>query len=230
MGELWALIRRRILIVLMTVSPWPVVGRLALHLGGWLAGPYKQRRVLAYVTRRPYVSPSAQIHCPKLEMGPHCFIDDNVTIFAHARDSAVVLGTKVHIYRGCIVEVGPGAGVFVGDDTHIQANCNLKGFGGNLRIGRGVQIAPGCTFSPYEHRFDDPDQPIREQGIRHRGDIVLEDDVWLGTGVRVLDGVRIGRGAVIGAGAVVTRSVPANAIVAGVPAKVIRFRGEGQPT
>jgi acetyltransferase-like isoleucine patch superfamily enzyme len=58
----------------------------------------------------------------------------------------------------------------------------------------------------------------------------LEDDVWLGLGVAVLEGVRIGRGAVIGAGAVVTRDIPAYAIAIGVPARVVRFRGESSPS
>lgn len=226
-GGLLQRAKRRVLVALMWASGWPGVGRLALLLAGWLAGPYKNRRILAYLTDRPYVSPRAQIHCPDLRLGPHCFIDDGVTIYAHPEGGPVVLGKGVHLYRGCIVEVGAGAGVYIGDDTHIQAGCNLKGFGGSLRIGANVQVAPGCTFSPYEHCFDDPDRPIREQGIRHEGDIVVEDDVWLGAGVRVLDGVRIGRGAIIGAGAVVTRSIPPNAIAAGVPARVLRYRGQG---
>mgnify|MGYP001323331499 CR=1 FL=1 len=54
--------------------------------------------------------------------------------------------------------------------------------------------------------------------------IVIENDVWLGTGVRVLDGVTIGEGAVVGAGSVVTKSIPSYAIAVGVPAKVIKYR------
>jgi len=221
------LAKRKTLTCLMWASGWPLVGRLCRLLAGWMAGPYKNRRVLAYLTPRPYVSPRAQIRCPDLRLGEQCFIDDDVTIYAHSGSGPVVLGRGVHLYRGCIVEVGAGAGVYIGDDTHIQAGCNLKGFGGNLRIGANVQVAPGCTFSPYEHCFDDLDRPIRAQGIRNEGDIVIEDDAWLGAGVRVLDGVHIGRGAVIGAGAVVTRSIPANAVAAGVPAQVLRYRGQG---
>jgi acetyltransferase-like isoleucine patch superfamily enzyme len=59
-----------------------------------------------------------------------------------------------------------------------------------------------------------------------RGDILIEDDAWIGFGVIVLDGVHIGSGAVIGAGSVVTRDIPANAIAAGIPAKVIRMRSD----
>jgi acetyltransferase-like isoleucine patch superfamily enzyme len=76
---------------------------------------------------------------------------------------------------------------------------------------------------PANHNIDDPDRPIRTQGLSCRG-IVIEDDVWIGARVVVLDGVTIRRGAVIGAGAVVTQDVPAGAISMGVPAKVKRYR------
>jgi acetyltransferase-like isoleucine patch superfamily enzyme len=116
--------------------------------------------------------------------------------------------------------------VIIGEDTHIQAGCNLKGFLGSVRIGRNVQIAPYCGFSPYEHNFEDRSVSIKSQGIRSAGDIVLEDDVWLGLGVKVLEGARIGQGAVIGAGAVVTKDIPAYAVAVGMPAHVVRMRGE----
>mgnify|MGYP005841576461 CR=1 FL=1 len=223
----WAL-KRRLLTGLMHASTWPLVGRCCLRLAGAMRGPYKDRRMLAGLTENPYISPRAEIHCRRLTVGPHCFIDDGVTIYAHADGGEVCLGRGVHLYRGTIIEVGAGGSVIIGDDTHIQASCNLKGFLGSLRIGARVQIAPHCGFSPYEHRTDDPTRPIREQGIVTRGDIVIEDDVWLGLSVQVLDGVTIGRGAVVGAGAVVTGDVPALAIAVGVPARVIGWRG-GRP-
>ena len=73
--------------------------------------------------------------------------------------------------------------------------------------------------------FDDPDTPIWQQGKR-AGKIVLESDIWLGCGVRVLRGVRIGRGSVVGAGAVVTRDLPPYSIAIGIPARVVGQRGQ----
>jgi len=69
--------------------------------------------------------------------------------------------------------------------------------------------------------FDDPHRPFVEQGITAEG-IVIEDDVWIGSGAVITDGVRIGQGAVIAAGAVVTSDVPAHTLVGGMPARVIR--------
>jgi acetyltransferase-like isoleucine patch superfamily enzyme len=210
----------------MELSVLPVLGGLAVRLAECMVGPYKDRRILAQVSSRSYVSPRAQIRCPRLHLGRGCFIDDGVTIYAHNDGGEVRLGERVHLYRGTIIEVGSGGSVVIGDDTHIQASCNLKGFLGSLFIGRNIQIAPHCGFSPYEHNFEDRSKRIQEQGIRSAGDIVLEDDAWLGMGVNVLEGVRIGQGAVIGAGAVVTKDVPAYAVAVGVPARVVRMRGQ----
>ncbi len=218
--------RQLVLRGLMGLSTTPCLGWLALRLAEALAGTYKDRRVLAQLTTRSYVSSRAQVRCAQLCLGPSCFIDDGVTIYAHQDAGEVRLGNRVHIYRGTIVEVGAGGSIIIGDDTHIQASCNLKGFLGSLIIGRNVQIAPHCGFSPYEHHFEDVSVPIKSQGIRSAGDIVIEDDVWIGFGVQVLEGVRIGKGAVVGAGAVVTKDIPPCAIAVGVPAQVMRLRGE----
>ncbi|MGC8787732.1 MAG: acyltransferase [Anaerolineae bacterium] len=210
----------------MSLSSVPVLGWLTVRLAEILVGPYKDRRILAQVTSKPYISPRAQIKCPRLRIGRNCFIDDRVTIYSHHDGGEVRLGDRVHLYRDTIIEIGAGGSVIIGENTHIQASCNIKGFLGSVIIGRNVQIAPHCAFSPYEHNFEDRNKPINAQGIRSAGDIVLEDDVWLGLGVKVLEGVHIGRGAVIGAGAVVTKDIPEYAIAVGVPAHVIRKRGE----
>jgi acetyltransferase-like isoleucine patch superfamily enzyme len=222
-------LRRKLMILLMSLSSRRWIGRQCMRLAGAMRGPYKDRRILANLTRNPYISPRAQIHCPRLAIGPQCFIDDGVTIYAHHDGGQVRLGEGVHIYRGTIIEIGRGGSVIIGDHAHIQSHCNIKGFLGSTIIGRHVQIAPHCGFSPYEHGYGDPEAPMREQEITSAGDIVLEDDVWLGLSVQVLDGVTIGQGTVVGAGAVVTRSLPPHSIAVGVPARVIRHRGEGAP-
>lgn len=110
----------------------------------------------------------------------------------------------------------------LGNRSSVNPFCLLSGFGG-LDIGADVRIGSHCVILSSTHRFGDHRRTIREQGVE-RQRTVIEDDVWLGTGVTVLGGVSIGRGSVVAAGAVVTKAVPAMSIVAGVPARVIRQR------
>lgn len=232
MNERWRAIRwkakKSVLVFLMRQAGLRGWGRCCARLAGSLVGPYKDKKVLANLTDRPYISPRAQLQCARLQIGNNAFIDDNVTIYGHDDGAGIFIGERVHIHRGTILEVGAGGKIVIGADTHIQANCNLKAFLCDLVIGEQVQLAPQCALSPYEHGFEDISRPMREQPIHSKGPIVLEDDVWLGVGVRVLDGVTIGQGAVVGAGAVVTKDIPPLGIAVGMPARVIRWRG-GQP-
>ncbi len=209
---------------LLALGDVPLMGRVALEVARVSAGVYKDRKILAAVTSRPWISPRAEIRCPNLRVGPHAFIDDRVTIYAHEGGGRVELGARVHIYRDTIIEIGYGGSVIIGENTHIQGRCNLKGFVSDLIIGRDVQVAPGSAFSPYNHRYEDLTRPIREQGLTSKGPIIIEDDVWIGLDVQVMDGVRIGRGAIVGAGSVVTHDIPPYAIAVGVPARVIGYR------
>jgi len=209
----------------MQLSDLPHLGRFFTWLAGLPLGPYKKKWPLARI--KPYISPKAQIDCPKLQMGPRCFIDDYVTIYAHpGAQGYVSLDRNVHIYRWSIVELGEGEGSLkIGPNTYIQSGCILNAFMGSITIGANCMIAARCAFTPYQHGFANANRPIREQLLTSQGDIVIEENVWLGLNVSVMDGVTIGQGAVVGAGAVVTKDIPPYAIAGGVPARVIRFRG-----
>jgi acetyltransferase-like isoleucine patch superfamily enzyme len=173
---------------------------------------------------KPYISPRAEIACPGLHISRGCLIDAYAVIWSGKGGGQVSLGQNVHINRGTIVEVANGSTIEIGPHTHVQAHCNLYAYAGNIRIGSYVMIAPQCGLFPYQHKIDDLGIPMEQQAFVTKGDIVIEDDVWLGSGVKVMDGVRIGRGAVIGAGAVVTQDIPPYTIAGGVPARVIRER------
>jgi acetyltransferase-like isoleucine patch superfamily enzyme len=211
----------------MKLSGLPYLGRFFTWLAGLPLGPHRAKLPLRRI--RPYISPRAEISCRNLRLSPGCYIDALAVIWCGPGGGSVTLERDVNINRGTIVEVDNGSTITVGEHTHIQADCNLYAYAGNIHIGRYVMIAPKCALFPYQHVMDDPTQVMEQQGFVSKGDIVIEDDVWLGTGVKVMDGVRIGRGAVVGAGAVVTRDIPPYTIAAGVPAKVIRTRPEPGP-
>ncbi len=95
----------------------------------------------------------------------------------------------------------------------------------DLQMGNKVMIAPHVAFiNKYDHRYDVVGRTMWDSG---RGDdckVIVGDDVWIGHGAIILSPLRIGQGSVIAAGSVVTRDVPPYAVVAGVPAKIIRMR------
>ena len=113
-------------------------------------------------------------------------------------------------------------------DVELGAHCTINAYAmisGRVRCGDGVRIASHVTIVGFNHGFDDPGVPIHTQKHESRG-IVIGDDVWIGANAVVLDGVTIGNGAVIAAGAVVSRDVPPLAIMGGVPARIVRYRGQ----
>lgn len=129
-------------------------------------------------------------------------------------------GKKVDIGRRIKLsgQISLGDGSGIGDFCHIQ---------GKISIGKNVMIAPECVFLAETHKFNDINVPMNQQGKEYK-EIIIDDDVWIGYRSIILQGVRIGRGSIIGAGAVVTKSVPEYAIVAGVPAKIIKYRGNNK--
>ena len=84
-------------------------------------------------------------------------------------------------------------------------------------------LATQCVIVSANHNFSDINEPIAKQG-ETKEKIVIEDDCWLGAGVKVLAGVTIHKGSVIGAGSVITHDVPPYSVVVGVPGKVIKSR------
>jgi acetyltransferase-like isoleucine patch superfamily enzyme len=161
-----------------------------------------------------------------LSVGRNVAIGDHVYMSCYGRDG-VRLGDNVRIREFGWVQVSshlsdPGCGLDVGDDTYIGPHSVL-GAAGGIVVGRGVTLGAYVQLLAENHRFDDGTRPVGEQGVIRKG-ITVADGAWLGNSVIVLDGVSIGANAVVGAGSVVTRDVPAGAVVAGNPARVLRQR------
>jgi len=121
--------------------------------------------------------------------------------------------TKIRCHEG-LVEIGA--------KTVMGQECTISAYQ-HVRIGEQCVIADRAMFIDFDHGVVEVERPIRLQGIYKR-DVEVGNNVWIGYGACVLRGVSVGDNSVIGTNAVVTKDVPANAIVAGAPARIIRMR------
>jgi acetyltransferase-like isoleucine patch superfamily enzyme len=161
-------------------------------------------------------------HPHKIHLGDNVVIDDNCVLDAKGTNNkGIFIGNGVFLGRNSLVYCKDGD-IFIGDDSNISFNCDV--FSGNVvKIGKNVQIAAYSFLNGGTHNFDSTDVPVLHQERTGRG-LILEDSVWLGANVKVLDGVTIGKDSIVGAGAVVNKDLPCFSIAAGVPAKIIRSR------
>ena len=167
-------------------------------------------------------------HGRHIRAGAQLILGDGVMLDGFG-ERGIRLGRNVTIARGAVlvctgVVARPGAGITVGDRTGIGDHCFISGQGG-VEIGSDVLFGPAVRVFSENHRFDQLDLPIRLQG-EERAPVKIHDDCWIGAGATIVGGVTLGRGTVVGAGAVVTEDTPPGSVVAGVPARVVRKRGE----
>ncbi len=158
-----------------------------------------------------------------LQLGHGVYLDQGVYI--HACPQGVTIGAGTLVMHGSVLHVYnfrdlPYAGIRIGCNSLIGEYNVIRGQGGVV-IGDRVYTSPMVQIIAVNHVFDDPQRPFVEQGITAEG-IVIEDDVWIGSGAVITDGVRVGKGAVIAAGAVVTKDVAPHTVVGGVPARLLR--------
>lgn len=181
------------------------------------------RKFLGESGRGVAFSRNVTLRCPgQLSVGDGTLIEENVCFDIKSASAAVRLGARNQVVQGARFETGYAGHVTLGDDCYIGAYAVLNGFGG-IEIGKNALIAAHCHIVSGDHGHSDVATPMNAQPIVGKG-IVLEDNVWLGSGVKVLDGVRIGEGSIVSAGAVVNRDVAPFSIVGGVPAKLIKMR------
>lgn len=115
-----------------------------------------------------------------------------------------------------------GEGLILGDFTGIGDYAHI-GCSGGVTFGSNVIAGPYLTCHSQEHITDDLDTPIRNQGTRE-AEIVVGDDVWIGSRVTLLSGARVGNGCVVAAGSVVRGDFPPRSVIGGIPARVIKTR------
>jgi acetyltransferase-like isoleucine patch superfamily enzyme len=152
-------------------------------------------------------------------------------------DGLVFFGRRLELEVGRKGEIRFGRFVWIGDGTKIRCHegvveigaktvmgqeCTISAYQ-RVRIGEQCVIADRAMFIDFDHGVVEVERPIRLQGIYKR-DVEVGSNVWIGYGACILRGVSVGDNSIVGTNAVVTKDVPANAVVAGVPARVIRMR------
>jgi acetyltransferase-like isoleucine patch superfamily enzyme len=138
-----------------------------------------------------------------------------------ARGARVDFGRFVWLGEGTKVRCHEGR-VEIGAKTVMGQECTISAYQ-RVRIGEQCVIADRAMFIDFDHGVVEVERPIRLQGIYKR-DVEVGSNVWIGYGACILRGVRVGDNAIVGTNSVVTRDVPANAVVAGIPARIIRMR------
>jgi acetyltransferase-like isoleucine patch superfamily enzyme len=180
---------------------------MANHRYGQLLWRYLWRRILTGAGRRWHTAGMLFLgRGLELEVGRKGTIDFGRFVW-------IGDGTKIRCHEGRVE---------IGSKTVIGQECTISAYQ-RVRIGEQCVIADRAMFIDFDHGVVEVERPIRVQGIYKR-DVVVGSNVWIGYGACVLRGVSVGDNAIVGTNSVVTKDVPANAIVAGIPARVIRMR------
>jgi acetyltransferase-like isoleucine patch superfamily enzyme len=161
-------------------------------------------------------------HPHKIRIGDDVVVDDNCLIDAKGdTNRGVTIGSRVFIGRNTILSCKNGD-IDLDDGVNIGFNCEIFS-ASTVRVGRDTLVAAYCYLIGGDHDPGDPSQPVLTQARRSAG-VSVGAGAWLGAGAKILDGVTIGDRAIVGAAAVVREAVPAGAIAAGIPAKIVGQR------
>lgn len=165
--------------------------------------------------------------------------------------SMIIVGKNFSVAQGCYIDALSKRGFICGDNvsigyqTHIELTGSLKKLGEGIKIGNNVglgthghygsgagfvEIGDNTIFGNYvsihpeNHVTKDLSIPIRLQGVYSKGGVKIGRNCWIGAKVTILDGTELGDGCIVAAGAVVTGKFPADSIIGGIPAKIIKMR------
>lgn len=204
---------------------------VVIALVGWVPTSVgKKLRSLLYRPIFEQFGTAVQIHpgvefmgSDRIKIGNNVKLLRDVRVRVHSPNSKVFFADKACLDRGVDIKAHcqRNSTIEIGENTYIGPYTCLSG--ARIKIGKHCLIASHSGIYANNHNYADPTRRIKEQGNSYKG-ITIEDDCWLGCGVKVLDGVTIGQGSVIGAGAVVTKDIPPYSIAVGVPAKVVSKR------
>lgn len=155
----------------------------------------------------------------KAKISPLADIEDSLQGSKITIDDGVVIDSFVKIKP-----VGGTGDILIGANTYINSGTVIYS-GNGVVIGAYCLVAANCTLAPVNHAFQERNQLIHEQRFQPtRGGIIIEDDVWIGAGVVLLDGSILRKGCVVGASSLVRSELPAYSINVGIPCRTVGYR------
>ena len=170
--------------------------------------------------KRPALGRGVLLRNPKkISLGDKLLVDDYVALDSRGPSSAIDIGNFVSIGRYSTITAKNGT-IKLGNGTNIGSHCRIA-TQSQITVGESSLIAAYCYIGPGNHQQEEGKSLI-ESSMEIKGGVKIGSHVWIGTKATILDGVSIGDGAIIGAHSLVREDVPAGAIVAGTPAKLIQ--------
>lgn len=170
---------------------------------------------------RPAFGRSVLLRVPaQITLGKKVLIDDFVALDVRGKESAIALGDFVSVGRHSTVAAKGGA-ISVGNASNIGSYCRIATQSG-ITVGESTLIAAYVYIGPGNHQ-QDGDEPLISSAMELKGGVTIGSHVWIGARATILDGVTIGDNAIVGAHSLVREDVPAGAVVAGTPAKIIKL-------
>ncbi len=185
-------------------------------------------RILAQIGKGSVIGPYVTLRCPsRISLGSNVFVDSGALLDAKGTGSLIQLGNGVLIGANTVLSCSSGR-ITIGNDVSLGPHSHIRAGIGPVTIGSAVTIGAQTVVISGNPSYERTDLPMKQQ-VGSVAGVTIGNDVWIGVGARIVDGVHIGDGSVVGAGAVVIKDVPAMAIVAGVPARVIGQRSASAP-
>lgn len=186
---------------------------------------YQIHRLRPRIKRRLYTILNKIIYFGILKSQRKAYVENHVNFqpfFNGKGRLEVYLNEHAGIKHHVLIQ-GTGK-LSLGKNSYISS-FSVIGVNNYIEIGDNVMIADGVTIRDTDHNYLDTKIDMINQGFS-TSPVIIKDNVWIGFGAVITKGVTINSGAIVGANAVVTKDVPENAIVAGVPAKIIKYRNE----
>ena len=153
-----------------------------------------------------------------IHVDPSSFVSRKA-ILMNSGNGKIVIGKNCEIHQYALISTYGGK-IFIGSNCSVNPFSIIYGHGG-VQIGDSVRIASHTVIIPANHIPGSADKSLHESGLTSNG-IIIHNNVWVGSGCKILDGVSIGNNSIIAAGAVVNKFVEANTLVGGVPARTIK--------